>query len=94
MAGRKRNDPLERTIDDIYRHPLRSTAADTLNRQLKAGISDELLAELAIALRADERLSLIQEEGEEHEPHILCSMGLFNPLVRAIVRYDSDPFSL
>lgn len=69
---------LERAIDDIYRHPLRATAADTLNRQMKAGISDEALAELVIALRADERLSLIQEEGEQHDPHILCSMGLFD----------------
>lgn len=69
---------LERAIDDVYRHPLRATATDTLNRQIKSGISDEALAELVISLRADERLSLIQEEGEQHEPHILCSMGLFD----------------
>ncbi|MEP7286223.1 MAG: helicase-related protein [Chloroflexota bacterium] len=68
---------LERTIDDIYRYPLRSSAVDTLNRQIRSGISDDDLAELVIALRTDERLSLIQEEGERHEPHILCSLGLF-----------------
>jgi len=68
---------LERTIDDIYRHPLRASAIDTLNRQLRAGISDDDLAELVIALRRDERLSLIQEDGEQHDPQILCSLGLF-----------------
>ena len=34
-------DPLRRAIDDIYRHPLCQTATDSLNRQLKSGISDE-----------------------------------------------------
>ncbi len=68
---------LERTIDDIYRFPLRASAIDTLNRQLRSGISDDDLAELVVALRTDERLSLIQEEGEQHEPRILCSLGLF-----------------
>jgi len=69
---------LERTIDDIYKYPLRESARDALNRQFKAGISDEALAELAMALRGDGRLSLIQEESEAQEPRILCSLGLFN----------------
>ena len=33
-------EPLRRAIDDIYRHPLRQTAVDTLNRQLRSGISN------------------------------------------------------
>ena len=32
---------LLKAIDDIYRYPLRPTAVDTLNRQLRSGISDE-----------------------------------------------------
>ncbi len=32
---------LHKTIEDIYRYPLRPTAIDTLNRQLKSGVSDE-----------------------------------------------------
>ena len=32
--------PLRRAIDNIYRHPLRQAAVDTLNRQLRSGISD------------------------------------------------------
>lgn len=71
---------LERTIDDIYRHPLRSTATDTLSRQLRAGIEDATLAELVIALRSDERLSLIQEDVDQQEPMILCTLGLYNTI--------------
>jgi hypothetical protein len=67
---------LAAVIDDIYRYPLRPTALDTLNRQLRAGISDEQLAELIIALRDEGRLVLLQEEVEEQEPQIICSLGL------------------
>jgi SNF2 family DNA or RNA helicase len=67
---------LSSTIDDMYRYPLRPVAADTLNRQLRAGISDEQLAELVIALRDEGRLVLMHEEVEEQEPQIICSLGL------------------
>ena len=32
---------LAAAIDDVYRYPLRPTAGDTLNRQLRAGIGDQ-----------------------------------------------------
>ncbi|MCY4386244.1 MAG: helicase-related protein [Desulfurellaceae bacterium] len=67
---------LRRAIDDIYRHPLRQTAADTLNRQLRSGVSDQALAELVIALREDDRLCIVHDEDEGREPSIICSMGL------------------
>jgi hypothetical protein len=70
---------LLRAIEDIYRHPLRSTATDTLNRQLRSGISDQQLAELVIALRDDDRLSIIEEEEQAREPQIICSLGLYTP---------------
>jgi hypothetical protein len=63
-------------IDDIYRYPLRQLAIDTLNRQLKSGISDSGLAEVVIGLREDQRLSLIHEKVGAAEPQIICSLGL------------------
>ena len=67
---------LAKVIEEIYRYPLRQTATDTLNRQLRAGISDQDLAALAIALRQEERLCLIHEEDQIQEPRIICSLGL------------------
>ena len=70
---------LHKAIDDIYRYPLRSTATDTLNRQLRSGVSDQSLAQLVITLREEGRLCVIHEEEQTQEPRIICSMGLATP---------------
>jgi hypothetical protein len=67
---------LAKCIEEIHRHPLRQSAVDTLNRQLRAGVTDEKLAGLAIALRDEDRLCIIHEEERPNEPQIICSMGL------------------
>lgn len=67
---------LLKALDQIYRYPLRQAAIDTLNRQLKSGISDDKLAELVIALRDEDRLCVINEEERTYEPQIICSLGL------------------
>ncbi len=69
-------EPLRRAINDVYRYPLRQAAVDTLNRQLRSGVSDEALAELVIALRDEDRLCVIHEEDEHQDPRIICSLGL------------------
>lgn len=65
-----------RAIDDVYRYPLREVAKDILNRQLRSGIQDQQLAELVVSLRAEDRLCIVEEEPEEQELKIICSLGL------------------
>jgi hypothetical protein len=67
---------LVRAIEDIYKYPLLQSATDALNRQLKSGISDQLLAELVVSLRQDARLCRVADDARNMEPQIICSMGL------------------
>jgi hypothetical protein len=69
-------EDLRRTIDDIYKYPLRETAKDAINRQLKSGIGDEALAELVITLRDEDQLCITEDNRETQDPRIICSMGL------------------
>lgn len=68
---------LDRALQDIYQYPLQQTATDTLNRQLKTGISDEDLALLVVNLREEDRLCVVHEDHQRHEARIICSLGLF-----------------
>ena len=72
-------DALHKAIDDIYRYPLRPSAVDTLNRQLRSGVSDDQLAEIVMSLREEDRLCLTGDSAAEaQEPQIICSLGLFD----------------
>ena len=70
-------DPLHKAIDDIYHYPLRQSAVDTLNRQLRSGVDDTQLADIVIALREEDRLCQGGDDAEAQEPQIICSLGLF-----------------
>ncbi len=73
------NDQLKKAIDDIYKYPLKEYARETLNRQLKSGISDDQLASLVISLREEDKLAIINEDEQPNkEPQIICSLGLSN----------------
>lgn len=71
---------LQRALEAIYRYPLRPSARDTLNRQLRLGIDDQRLAELVVALHAEERLCNAEDEPAQGEPQIICSLGLIAPV--------------
>lgn len=76
---------LQRTMEDVYRFPLRESAAETLNRQMKTGADDETVVGLAMALREEGRLSVAQEEGaEDAETQIICSLGLIGGATDAV----------
>jgi len=72
------NEQLKKAVDDIYKYPLKEFGRDTLNRQLKAGISDEQLAGLVVSLREEDKLANISEDEQYREPKIICSLGLTN----------------
>lgn len=69
--------PLRKAIDCLYRNPLKQSAVDTMNRQLKSGIDNQQLAELVVDLWQEDRLCAIHEQEQQNEPQIICSMGLF-----------------
>jgi superfamily II DNA or RNA helicase len=69
--------PLQRTLEDVYKYPIRSAATDILNRQIKANCTDQTLAELTISLRENGRLSIIEGDGDQEvATQIICSLGL------------------
>ena len=70
-------DALHKAIDDIYRYPLRQSAVDTLNRQLRSGVGDAQLADIVMSLREEDRLCQGGDDAEAQEPQIICSLGLF-----------------
>ncbi len=72
-------DALKKAIDDIYKYPFKEFARETLNRNLKAGISDDDLAALVVSLREEDKLCIVnQDEMPDREPKIICSLGLKN----------------
>jgi hypothetical protein len=69
--------PLQRTLEDVYKYPLRSTATDILNRHMKTNCTDQTLAELAVGLRETGRLSVIEgDQDQDTLAQIICSLGL------------------
>jgi len=68
--------PLHQAIDAIYERPVTEAARDLLSRELRAGITDEKLAELVIALHEEDRLCVPKDDTQAREPQIICSLGV------------------
>jgi hypothetical protein len=74
--GLPRIQTLNRAIDQIYQYPLRESARERLNRQLRSEVTDEQLVDLVVLMFEDDMLCLVQEETTAGEPQIICSLGL------------------
>ena len=73
------SEALKKAVDDIFKFPMKEFAKDTINRQLKGGISDEDLSSLVISLREEGKLCIISpDEQPDNVPQIICSLGLIN----------------
>lgn len=68
--------PLHAAIDAIYDQPLTEAARDLLNRELRAGITDEKLADLILSLHEEDRLCIAKDDVQAREPQIICSLGI------------------
>ena len=67
---------LRKAIEEIYKFPLQQSATDIINRQLKSGIDDQILAHLVLSLRQEVRLCQVSIDQEAVEPKVICSLGL------------------
>ncbi|RME09643.1 MAG: NgoFVII family restriction endonuclease [Bacteroidetes bacterium] len=76
LAKTPEHSTLEKAVEQIYRFPLRESAKERLNRQLRANVRDDQLAELVINLYEEDKLCLVTEEAAAQEPRIICSLGL------------------
>ena len=68
--------PLHHAIDEIYESPLTEAARDLLNRELRAGVSDEKLVALVLSLHEEDRLCIQKDDVKAREPKIICSLGI------------------
>ncbi|MDR3197572.1 MAG: phospholipase D-like domain-containing protein [Planctomycetaceae bacterium] len=72
-------DTLKKTIDNILRFRLREHAKESLLRHIKLGINDEDLVKLVTGLYENNELVFKDEdENQNTEPQIICSMGIIN----------------
>ena len=67
---------LFKAVEQIYRFPLRESAKEKLNRQLRSGIQDDQLADLVVTLYEEDDLCLVEDVPEPQELAIVCSLGL------------------
>lgn len=72
-------EQLKKSVDDILNYPLKEFARETINRQMKAGVSDDQLAALVVSLREEDKLVITSEDEQPLKaPQIICSLGIKN----------------
>lgn len=62
----------------IFDRPLRNVATDSLNRQLRANITDHTLAEMVVSMYLEDRLVMPEDADQTNlQPRIISSLGLY-----------------
>ncbi|MFA6413551.1 MAG: helicase-related protein [Syntrophales bacterium] len=82
---------VHRALEEIYRHPLRDAAKDSLNRLLRARVDDETFVQKVLALRDGDVLTVKSKEGDLREPRIICSLGLSTGQSPSLSMGDDHP---
>lgn len=77
LAQGKDWEKLERAVEMIHTYPLKQNAIASLNRELRAGISDQDLADKVTYLMEHDALCVVTADGEFEGARVICSMGLF-----------------
>lgn len=77
LAQGKDWDQLVKAVDLIYQYPLKQNAIATLNREMRAGISDQDLAQRVTYLMEHDALCVVTADGTFEGARVICSMGLF-----------------
>ena len=67
---------LKKVVQEIYRCPIQAEAQNTLNRKIRAGITDDELAKNAIRMHDNNQLLIPAATGDKKEAEIICSMAL------------------
>ncbi len=70
-------EALKKAFEELYKYNLRQSAIAKLNKELRAGISDDDLARLVVFLRENDALCIVETEDTPRDAQIICSMGLF-----------------
>ena len=70
-------ESLKKAFEELYQYPLRQSAIAKLNKELRAGISDEDLARLVVFLRDNDAFCIVEPDETPRDAQIICSMGLF-----------------
>lgn len=69
---------IKTAMDDLLKYPLKEYAKESLNRQLKIGITDSQLVDLVLLMIREDRWVLVhsEKESEQKDTQIICSLGL------------------
>jgi superfamily II DNA or RNA helicase len=71
------SDSLKKAIDEVFNFNLTELAKDSLSRQLKAGVSDQQVADIVLSLHDEDKLVIsTTERKSDLIPQIICSLGI------------------